>query len=79
MSFGILLYAIVGVFYAKLENDTFDIEFGDAPGYQIALGVTQLALHYLKIVLVWPIYFCEDFIMYVDDVMTKREGEGKDE
>tara|TARA_R110000751_G_scaffold241470_1_gene341936 strand:- start:101 stop:340 length:240 start_codon:yes stop_codon:yes gene_type:complete len=79
MSFGILLYAIVGMFYAKLENDTFDIEFGEAPRYQVVLGMTQLSLHFLRIVLVWPIYLCEDLILSVDDIIAKREGEEEDE
>jgi len=79
MSFGILLYAITGMVYAKMENDTFEVDFSDAPRYQIILGVTQLALHYLRIVLVWPIYVCEDFIMAYDDIRAEREGEEGDE
>lgn len=79
MSFGILLYAIIGMFYAKMENDTFEIDFEDAPRYQVVLGMTQLALHYLRIVLVWPIYVCEDFILAYDAIMAEREGEDGDE
>tara|TARA_R110000751_G_scaffold106776_4_gene202904 strand:- start:511 stop:741 length:231 start_codon:yes stop_codon:yes gene_type:complete len=73
MNFGLIVYAVIGMIYAKLENDTFDIEFGDAPRYQIVLGMTQLGLHYFRIALVWPIYLCEDLIMAVDSIVAARE------
>lgn len=67
MSASILIYLIVGMIWVKLEHDTFDFDFGDLSGRETAITVAQQANHYLRVLVCWPLYVIEDFLLWLDN------------
>lgn len=72
---GIISYAIAGIIYAKLENDMFDVEFEGYSTFQITMFHIQMALHFFRVVVTWPIYMAEDFTVFVTNYGRDEEDD----
>ncbi len=76
---GIISYALAGLIYAKMENDMFDVEFEGYSTFQIATFHIQMALHFFRVVLTWPIYVAEDFTVWLSNLGVSEDDDEEDD
>jgi hypothetical protein len=71
MSFGLLLYLFFGLIWLKMEHDMFDIDFEETTAPEAALTIGIQIVHYIRVVITWPLYAIEDLLIDIDNA---REG-----
>jgi hypothetical protein len=67
MSVELLFYLIFGLVSVKLEHETFAFDFKDLSRRESIIAVLQQSVHYIRIMLVWPLYVVEDWLIYFDN------------
>ena len=68
MTFGVLMYLLIGLIWVRLEHDTFlEIEWEDDTAVNLFFNVAQQMLHYIRIILVWPLYALEDLLIWLEN------------
>ena len=71
MSVEIIFYLIFGLSYVTLEHDMFDFSFEDLSRKESIIAVMQQSLHYIRVMLVFPLYAAEDMLIWFDNRTIK--------
>lgn len=67
--FALVVYALFGLVYVKMESDLFfSSSFDEEMTHkQAILTVVQQFIHYLRVLLTWPLYMAEDIVLWAED------------
>lgn len=77
MQFGMMLYAIVGIIWVRLEHNTFQFDFTGMDTVNSMFTVTQQIIHYFRVMAVWPLYVAEDLLIYLDNRRFRESEEAE--
>ena len=71
---GTAIYLVCGGVYAWLENRMFSGAWPEETSTTLnALLGAQMAVHLFRIVLTWPLYLVEDFLIFLASLRTPDE------
>lgn len=73
MSPGLIIYLIIGLIWVKMEDDLFDLDFSECSGPEIVVSLTMQLVHYLRILVAWPFYAAEDFLIWVNNSICEEK------
>ena len=73
-------YLALGGLYAFLENRMFSATYPDDVSIALKwLYVSQMVLHLSRVVITWPLYVAEDFLIFMTAFIEAGDPEGPDD
>jgi hypothetical protein len=63
----------MGLVWVRLEHECFDFSFEGLSTSESIIAVCQQSIHYVRVMLVWPLYLAEDFLIYLDNKEIEDE------